>query len=258
MLAALMRTLLVLMALLVGCGGSDTTGNTTDATGLCPAQDSGTMVLVVFGQSNSANYLEQRHVASSDNVVSFFDGQCKKAADPLLGATGTQGSVWTLLGNRLTGRGVKRVILVPLGVGDTYIAQWSDGELSQRLRTSLAGVRASGYTVTHFLWHQGENDAGVTSEADYGTRLAAVIATTRESFPSSAFYVSVASYCKPGLGTDPAIQNAQLGTINPAARIYAGPNTDAFIDPLDRYDGCHFSAIAQEKIVALWETILAP
>lgn len=243
---------MALVLLLAGCGGStvDAPLQSGIANG-CPAQTTEMIVAVVFGQSNSANHLERKYIASSDRVVNFFDGKCFRAEDPLRGATGDQGSVWTLMGERIS----RPIVLVSIGVGDTYIDRWANGDLNQLLKNTLSKVSASGYKVTHFLWHQGENDAGETSGADYASRLSRVIQTTRERFPESAFYVSVASFCKKGMGVDPAIQNAQLASVNPAARIYAGPNTDV-LGLEYRYDGCHFSAGGQEIIAGQWAGFL--
>jgi hypothetical protein len=56
------------------------------------------MVALVFGQSNSANSGETPY-KSRQGVYNFYKGKLYRAQDPLLGATGDGGSVWTRLGN---------------------------------------------------------------------------------------------------------------------------------------------------------------
>jgi hypothetical protein len=73
-------------------------------------------VFVIAGQSNAANHGEGRFTAGN-NVFNFnlFDGQLYHAADPLLGATGNDGSPWCLLGDRLVAAGfASSIVLCPI------------------------------------------------------------------------------------------------------------------------------------------------
>ncbi len=218
----------------------------------CPAQTARTMVAVVFGQSNAANHLGHRYVGVDGRVLNFFAGRCYVARDPLLGATGNMGSAWTLLGNKLIESGrYDSLLLVAIGTGNTSIAQWAREDLRDELAVRLRELASAGYAVTHFLWHQGEADSGKTSAANYRTDLATVIDLTRAAFPASAFWVALASAC-PGRPVDPRIREAQGSVIDPARRVYAGPDTDTLLALEERYDGCHFSKLGQERLAELW------
>src|SRR5690242_8495277 len=118
------------------------------------------MVALLIGQSNAANYGETRGTAPPD-VVNFYRGKCYAARDPLLGADGKGGSVWTRMATKLIAHGVfDRIVLVPIGIGGTTIDNWTPGGmLHARIETSLGFLAASGLRVTHVLWHQGESDA---------------------------------------------------------------------------------------------------
>ena len=51
---------------------------------------------------------------------------------------------------------------------------------------------------------------------------------------------------------DPRIREAQGSVIDPARRVYAGPDTDTLLALEERYDGCHFSKLGQERLAELW------
>ncbi len=77
-----------------------------------------TMVAFVFGQSNSANGEGERFQAKGANVFNYFDSHYYIASDPLLGATGTAGSMWTITANKLIEKNIAdKVILIAAGVG---------------------------------------------------------------------------------------------------------------------------------------------
>jgi hypothetical protein len=216
----------------------------------CPDQTGRTLVAVVFGQSNASNALRQKH-QGKPNVVNLYDGRCFAASDPLLGNTETGGSVWVLTANLVADR-FDHVILVPMAMGGTSIRQWA-GELDGMVAQTLEGVKKR-YTATHFLWHQGESDAHLTSPKIYRASLDRLVARTRSYFPDSIFLVSIATYCRSQI--DPDIQLAQRAAVDPARNIFAGPDTDAFTDPEDRLDGCHLSPIGQEKVANAWARAL--
>jgi len=226
-----------------------TEGRTSTA---CPEQTARTMVAVVFGQSNAANQLGHRYIGVDGRVLNFFHGRCYFARDPLLGATGNMGSAWTLLGNKLVESGrYDSLVLVAMGTGNSSVARWAREDLRDQLATRMRELASAGYAVTHFLWHQGEADSGKTSIENYRTDLETLIASTRTAFPESAFWVSRASAC-PGRPVDPRIREAQASVIDPSRRIYAGPDTDTLLALEERYDGCHFSKLGQERLTELW------
>ncbi len=132
----------------------------------CPPQDERTAVLLIFGQSNSANYGGQRFQAIDDHVINYFAGKCYRASSPLLGAENKLGETWTLLGNKLIDQGrFKRVVLIPAGIGGTSVSEWAAGG---RLNSMLADVLDNAqqrYRITHVLWHQGERDFVIGTSA---------------------------------------------------------------------------------------------
>jgi hypothetical protein len=215
-----------------------------------------TMVALVFGQSNSANSGETRY-RSGPGVYSFYRGKLYRARDPLLGATGRGGSVWTRLGDKLISkRAYDAVVFVPLGVGATSVARWTaGGDLHEKLLSVLREVETAGLTITHLLWHQGESDARRTSTHIYKTRFREMVASIREHGVNAPVYVSLATRCYKG--PDETIRQAQRELPELSQGIYAGPDTDT-LGPRYRYDGCYFSTEGLEKFAELWLEVLVP
>ena len=218
----------------------------------CPPQTARTLVAVLIGQSNAGNTGGQRFRAGS-NAVNFFAGKCFEAVDPLLGAADKQGSVWTVTANLVAER-YDHIVLVPLATGGSTVADWN-GKLAPMLEKSLETLKAR-YTATHFLWHQGESDAHTTRPEDYVRGMQRVIAATRRHFPDAAFYMSLATFCELRGGADPALHRAQRSIVDEGKRIFEGPDTDRYPALEDRYDGCHFSGIAQEKVARDWARLI--
>ncbi|MGH9838210.1 MAG: family 43 glycosylhydrolase [Blastocatellia bacterium] len=213
------------------------------------------MVALVFGQSNSANYGETLY-APQFALYNFHAGKLYKAKDPLLGATGYGGSVWTRFGDKLIADGLyDAAVFISIGEGGSSVAEWAPGgRLHSKLLDAIRSARQQGLTITHLLWHQGESDAGKTSTNDYKARFLAMFSAVRQQGVTAPIYVAVASrsILTPG---DPAIQRAQQELVNPAQGIYAGPNTD-MLDRAFRYDWWHFNHAGLDRHADLWRVQL--
>ncbi len=215
--------------------------------------DSTTMIAVTFGQSNSANFANARYQPASGNVYSFHDGNCYRAIDPMPGASGGGGSVWTHLGDKLLNQaGYQRVIFATVGEASSEIARWSpNGDLFLRLLETLRQLRKSGLEPTHLLWHQGEADAmKKTSAENYQRHFRAMVNGLRREGIDAPVYISIASYCYGEASEIIRIAQTQLIDIN--HKIYPGPNTDNIIGMEYRFDDCHFSARGLEKFSDAW------
>lgn len=222
----------------------------------CPAQDEHTAVLLLIGQSNSANYAERFYQSAyGSSVVNFVDGVCYVAGSPLLGASGKQGEVWTAVANRLVASDTfKSVILVPAGIGGTSIDRWqSGGDLNSMLMDVLARTKQN-YTITYVLWHQGETDYKLgTSKASYTKSFQSLVRSLREHGVAAPVFVSVATKCdNPAWSVSNPVAEAQRVLPNDAEKILAGIDTDTLLGNADRSDNCHFSAAGQEKSADAW------
>jgi hypothetical protein len=212
-----------------------------------------TMVALVFGQSNSANHGETPYTPKR-NVYNFYDGKCYVAADPLLGATGTGGSVWSRLGDMLIEQGMyDNVLFVPVGVGGTPIRRWTtNGDLQRRIFEAYGPLKKKGFKITHMLWHQGEADrVEKTKKDDYEKMFMAMLDDIRKHGIDAPIYVAVATMC----GSAPEsfeIQQAQRELVNTSLKIYPGAFSDEIKSIEDRHDACHFSSAGMLKHANMW------
>jgi lysophospholipase L1-like esterase len=215
------------------------------------------MVALAFGQSNAANFGENpRHGGAG--VFNFHQGKLYAAHDPLLGAGGDGGSVWTRLGDRLIAtKYYDAVVFLTLGVGGAALARWTvNGDLHPKLVTAIRDVQSHGLPITHVLWHQGEKDAMLhTSKQAYKQMFMDMVASIRRHGVTAPIYVSVATRCQK-VRAQEEIRQAQQELVDMDEGIYAGPDTDT-LDWSYRYDGCHFSDEGLERCAELWLEKLA-
>ncbi len=204
-----------------------------------------TMVALAFGQSNSGNHGETLY-APKKAVFNFFNGRCYRAADPLLGATGDGGSVWTRLGDLLVGQGLyDRVVFISIGVGTTTIDQWATGGyLHRRILKAIEQSRASGLEITHLFWVQGGSEPRTRGDRDnrehYRKCFNDMIGSIRARGVKAPVYIGIATYTD--TGPIPDIADAQRELADQEKKIYVGADNDVlYEDPENRWEGVHLS-----------------
>lgn len=213
------------------------------------------MVILTFGQSQAANNGESQY-SSKENVYNYYDGKFYIAEDPLLGATGKRGSVWTRLGDKIIEQGLcEHVLFVPVAFGASGIESWSpDGWLYPRITDAIDGLRKYNLEVTHMFWSQGAYDSWQhTPEAaeKYKAEFIEIVDGIRKYGVNAPIYISVETYSYGNY--DSFIQQAQRDLVNIDAKIYPGPNNDEI---KERWDGVHFSDKGLDKLANLWIEIL--
>lgn len=218
-----------------------------------PAKPERVMVALVFGQSNAANYGQTRWLAGP-RVAVLSGGRFLRAADPLPGANGTGGSVWTRMADKLIAAGeFDRVILVPAAVGGTEIGEWTPdvNKYFPLIEKAIYETHATGLRFTHLLWHQGESDAYLRIDpTSYRVRFMSIISRIRELGVVAPVFVAVATRCGEN-GENADIRWVQRDMVNHDLRIWQGPDTDT-LGPEYRHDGCHFSTRGLDEHAALW------
>ncbi|WP_316228379.1 sialate O-acetylesterase [Bradyrhizobium sp. SZCCHNR1039] len=236
-----------------------------------------TLVIPVGGQSNTTNVTPSLYVPTNRlNVINFniCDGGAYRAKsgggaiDPLLGCSGNvsfglsvpwpNGNWIGILADNLVTAGIaNNVIIVPFGVGGSFIADWaSGGSNNSRVRVMAARLARAGLVPNAILWGQGESDLMATSQADYTTRLLSLIATFRIYWPSTGIPIFIAkeSYIN-GL-TDSNVTNAQASVVNNAIGIYAGPNGDARTAAYRAADNTHWNTLGASTWASDWQAVL--
>ncbi len=219
-----------------------------------------TMIVLVFGQSNGSNHGNVRGIANK-NVYSFYDQKCYPAEDPLPGADGNGGSIWTRLGNKIIQQDLyENVIFASIGVGGSKIEQWTvNGNLHNRIIKTIDDLNSKNFKITHLFWHQGESDSlvidsEVTSKNDYKKRFYLMLNAIRNKRVTAPIYVNIATRCYQSPGYT-EIQQAQQELVDPKLGIKPGINTD-LLGLKYRYDGCHFSEKGLEKAAQIYLEML--
>jgi len=138
-------------------------------------------VIVAIGQSNGANVVPGAVGRSTVPAYNFYNGQCFAAEDPLLGASGQLGSIWTQLAQNLAADGSPLVLFAGAVSGST-VAEWLPEERGywSRLAAQLTQAKQAGLLPEVVIWLQGEADAAAgTSRQSYRQALTMLIDLSR-------------------------------------------------------------------------------
>ena len=248
-------------------------------------------VFVVAGQSNSANYGEEKLGTSSGRVSARLeDGRWQICRDPQPGAGGTGGSFVPPLGDALAAEFGVPVGFVSTGVGATSVREWlpkgiqfpvlptitgrvvtvganlweSNGGIFESFAEKLRALGKRGFRAV--LWHQGESDANQADPSrtlpgpGYRTYLERLIAESRAAAGWEApWFVAQASYHVPGDEFSPEIRLAQRQVWESGAGL-EGPDTDALTGALRERGGkgVHLSGAGQREHAARWAQRITP
>lgn len=217
----------------------------------CPVPEE-TIVVVTGGQSNAANSISLPYTAGPQVSV-WFDGKCYPAKDPILGANGYSGSLWSLMGEELANTTGKHILLINGAIGGTQYADWNDPRsgyleaLLQRIETA----RKASFSPDIVIWHQGETDAEVEKDPQaIRAALTELSDSILDGIPGVPLYMFQASKC---IGARRAngvehVRNIQADLAHSDPRIFVGMNTDT-LDNDFRWDTCHFNSRGRQSIV---------
>lgn len=202
------------------------------------------LVLIVAGQSNRQAVAATPYVPTNASAVDNFnimDGAIYPYVDPPLGSSymltaipgGGPGHVGGRIADKFITNGIfDRVIVVPIGIGGSVIADWATGgRLQDKFCVTMARLAARGITpattnVTFAVdWGQGESDNGVTSQANYQTRFGQMYARLQACGFVGRFFISKESWLANTV--DANIQSAQAALVNNPNGLYAGADADS-------------------------------
>jgi hypothetical protein len=247
-------------------------------------------IFVIAGQSNSANYGEEKHQTQTGMVAAFDGARWQLAADPMPGAGGKKGSFMPLFGDAMVEKFSVPIGIVAMGIGSTSVREWlPDGTrltrlppLTRNLETIGNGQwEVSGNIFENFtarmkllgtngfravLWHQGESDA---RQADpertlpgdlYRQYLEQLIRESRQAIGWNApWFVAQVSYHNPDDTASPEIRAAQK-TVCDDGLAFLGPDTDTLTGDMREKDGqgIHLSAKGLKTHADLWVKQVGP
>ena len=122
------------------------------------------------------------------------------------------------------------MILAPVAVGGSNIAQWAKGGALNTSMIPLVQDLVTHYRVTHVLWHQGESDFTLkTDPARYKEQFLSFAETLRDNAVDAPVFVSTATRCLPGWSEPNAIQTAQKALVSGQSGFKAGVDTDRLL-----------------------------
>lgn len=221
------------------------------------------IVILTGGQSNAGNYVGPRIEERPEiDAYMMFDGRCFRLSDPLFGATGTQGSIWSALGHRIAEFSQRPVLFINGAVADSSIRDWIHPRSVHfsRLRSQVNAAAERGVRPTIVLWHQGETDArrAVGAETFFLEleELSRRLLQELQVSPKTQIVFYRASVCAP-LRPNPnySLLRAQTA-IGLGRQSVLGPNTDAYGSEF-RVDGCHFNERGRDAIVQATLNVLS-
>ncbi len=245
----------------------------------------GTLKLFVWGQSLAANSGHGRYAArNAEKTCVYADGNFYPCSDPIVGAEGPGGSVWSrfadsILGHPINNTTVRQVVIGCCAQGGTSIADWApDGRQAETLHRYLSDYITNVGWPTHLAFSQGETDIYTLSTEQWFDRWRAMLASVRKLGCMSKIWTSVETVCNLRTAADPFdepvirktpdtyimteigrqnIRAAQrmAGTLGPDTR--PGPNLDLIDWHLRACgDGCHFGERGLAMAARAWATAL--
>lgn len=229
----------------------------------CPANP---LVVITGGQSNASNAVSTPFDANpAAPVFMFFDGHCYRLRDPLLGTTGTRGSVWTRLGPALAERTGRPVVFVNGAIGGSQYSDWlaKGSPYMENLRKRVADAAKQIGPADIVLWHQGETDAWfVKNQAEVQPAIKQVTDTVLTTFalkPTAKLVLYRVSLCtgERRKQSNLPLLAAQTAVAEANPRIVAGPNTDRF-DRRFRHDDCHLNDAGAKGVADDTLALIAP
>lgn len=229
---------------------TDSTGYTALSATRAKALAKDAKVYVTYGQSNATNAGALEHQPNGD-VYMVYRGRTYPFFDPVLGGTGTGGSVWGRLGERLLANGDPGVFFATAGYGGASMQELAASPHIDHFIGELTATKAALGHIDGVLIHQGEtNNRAMRGPANYRAAFDGLLARIR-TVTDAPVYLSQATIC--GNDSDRRLLELQDRIIRETPGVLRGPNTDTLSDPSDRLDdGCHFSANGLDKFADLW------
>lgn len=212
-----------------------------------------TPVVLAMGQSSAGNHGLSDPLHPAPIAMVSLQG-CLWASEPLPGATGRGGSVWSRLPAELAFRkALPPVLMSVLAVESSSIAEWTrhDSPLRAWLQQHLDHMKLLGRLPNLILWDQGAADVrDGTSQEDYRAGLLALAATVQSQVGPVRILLAPTTRCRSEASTGLHKTVAQLVAAD--SRFAKGPLLDQAISADMRYDDCHLNVAGLGQAATLW------
>ena len=224
-------------------GYSETQTFTTDDTG----------IFITYGQSNSVNH-GQIGYDVKNNVLMFFEDKTYKYKDPSLGGTGSDGSVWGMVGDKLVNSGnYDQIVFSNCGWGGQSINNLKEGQIFDYLVENYIKMKEKFGRVDGILFHQGESDNNESGHEYYYQSFVEFLDNLKSEGIDTKVYLSRVSYCQEIRPINKLLISEQNKIIKDFSNVYEGPNTDLLTERKYRLpDDCHFSIEGFDKFSDMW------
>jgi hypothetical protein len=216
-----------------------------------------TGIYLTYGQSNAVNGGQYGYNVNNE-VYQFLLGETYVYEDPSLGGTGTGGSVWGMVGDKLIEKGIHdKVVFSMCGWEGTKIKELNQGHFFQFLAESYNGLLNKFGRVDGILFHQGEADNSAEGVLDYYMYFEEFLENLNKHGIEIPIYLSRVSLCGDENPVNKDLTDIQNKLIGDYEIVKAGPNTDLLIDKKYRLrDYCHFSLEGYDKFSDMWVTCI--
>lgn len=211
-----------------------------------------TGVYLTYGQSNSANHGQIGYDVNNE-VYQFLDNQTYIYKDPSLGGTGTGGSVWGMVGDKLIDKGIHdKVIFSNNGWQGRSLEELINPPFLTYLIKSFHQMKNKYGRINAILFHQGEiNHSDKLGHKEYYKDFEAFMQKLKEEDINVPVYLSRTSICENS--SDSTLIKIQNKIIEDFDLVLKGPNTDLLYEKKYRLpDYCHFSLLGFEKFSDMW------
>lgn len=214
-----------------------------------------TLVLVVMGQSLHCNTLPSLYVPTNSSAIdnaNIYDGALYSIGGPLLGCTFvptgtlTPGNLSAMLADKLVPT-FDRVILMPIGIGSTTVADWATGDLVNRSQVAMARLASRGIVpgmtgVTFAaIFSLGAQDHVIgTSQAAWTASFNTLKANMLATGFNGRIFVTQESF--DGTGTSSAVRAAQAAAVDNIT-VFAAGDFDTLISATYRQPNGHFTDV---------------
>lgn len=215
-----------------------------------------TLVLITAGQSQWQDISPTLFTPTNFSAVDGFnvyDGGSYSVSGPLcgtqLGTASPQGpgNVAARVADTFVTNGVfNRVVVAPVAIGGTTIANWSTATLYNRVCQVISRLASRGMTPSTtgvafaFLWGQGESDTVLaTSQSAYTSSFSSMF-TALQACGLTGFRSFVIEETWDAGSVSTAVQNAQIALVNNTT-IFSGGNLDTLNATFRNPDNVHFN-----------------
>lgn len=213
-------------------------------------------VIVTLGQSQTINIAPSLYTpANVDRIdnLNIYDGLRYAAIDPLLGCQGGGGNWITRFCDKVLASPillVDRIIVAPIAIGGTGVADWMNGPIATRIPAVAARLSAIGIKPTLIFWNQGEKDNRIVTTPDSYTAMGSeIVANIRRVGWDAPFFVAIETWYNGVVSTD--LQGAQQAMVDPANGIFLGPNMDSLGSSFRLSDLTHINDAGSDALATL-------